>query len=503
MPYRQRSSALVLGKSPAAGGLSLAQITYEAFIDHQNGPLAPSATRDLIGLSVQHYREPGGHGQTLARGVATLQALSDYLETAELDKRALTVYKGIPAMPNQPPVDLVQKLRDSGYQTMDRFFLFEGETSSGEDALWSVRRHFPRYGNATQFYRLKTLQMTQAHGRTTISYDPYWLKTILVELPDGCMTKAEYDYQSLLPKKIVDPNNNVQEALYDGFGQLLASTFHGYEQDVRVGFSALADYSRPKNVSPALAIADAKSVLQKMASAHCYDPFSWMGTVDNTQLQDEWVAEGYLLRGGHIRMTARLRLKGNLASLSDSKKALKRLIDTARQAPVHGLMMQADRYPEDIEQQIRMTLTCWDGFGRTLQSKQKTEPGLANAVDDLGNLLVEEPGSTAVVLKKQLRQVQADPRWRVSERVEYNNKGLVIRTYRPYFADKYGYINDQSLRELGYSDRQFYDPLGRPTRTLTAAGLMRRTTYWAWYTVNEDENDTYEDVEHSRDQPAR
>ena len=502
LPYRQRSNALVLGKSPAAGGLSIAQITYEAFVDHQNGPLAPNATRDLIGLSVQHYREPGGHGQTLAPGIATFQALTDCLETAELDKRALDVYKDIPAMPNQPSVDLAQKLRGSGYQTMNRFFLFEGETSSDEDTLWSVRRHFPQYGNATQFYRLKTLQMTRAHGRTTISYDPYWLQTTLVVLPDGCMTKAEYDYRSLLPNKIVDPNNNVQEALYDGFGLLLASTFHGYEQDVRVGFSALADYSRPKAVSPAIAIADAKSVLQKMASAHCYDPFSWMGTVDNTQLQDEWVAKGYLLPGGHIRMTARLRLRSNRAPLSDSEKTLKRLIDTARQAPVHGLMMQADRYPEDTQQKIRMTLTCWDGFGRTLQSKQKTEPGLANAVDELGNLLVEEPGSTAVGLKKQLRQVQADPRWRVSERVEYNNKGLVIRTYRPYFADKYGYINDQSLRELGYSDRQFYDPLGRPTRTLTAAGFMRRTTYWAWYTVNEDENDTYEDVEPSRDKPA-
>ena len=84
----------------------------------------------------------------------------------------------------------------------------------------------------------------------------------------------------------------------------------------------------------------------------------------------------------------------------------------------------------------------------------------------------------------------ADSRWRISERVEYNSKGLAIRIYRPYFADRHGYINDQSLRELGYSDRQFYDSLGRPTRTLTAAGFMRRMTYWAWYTVSEDENDT-------------
>lgn len=27
---------------------------------------------------------------------------------------------------------------------------------------------------------------------------------------------------------------------------------------------------------------------------------------------------------------------------------------------------------------------------------------------------------------------------------------------------------------------------------------MRRTTYWAWYTVNEDENDTHEELNASQ-----
>ncbi|MFO2464139.1 toxin [Pseudomonas sp. 15FMM2] len=502
LPYRQRSNALVLGKSPAAGGLSLAQITYETFIDLQNGPLAPGATRELIGLSVQHYREPGGHGLTLAPGAATLEALTDYLETAELDEQALAVYKDIPVMPNQPAVDLVQKLKDSGYHTLNRFFLFAGETATKENSLWSIRRYFPQYGNATQFYRLKTLRATQAHGKITITYDPYWLQIISVKLPDGCLTKAEYDYRLLLPRNVVGPNGNVQEALYDGFGQLLASTFYGHEQDVKVGFAALADYNLPEAVTPAAAIKDAKSLLQKMASAHCYDAFSWMGAIDKAQVKPEWITKGYLLPGGYIRMTTRLRLNNSSQSLNNNEKALKALIDKASRVPVHGLMMQADRYPDDTEQQIRLTLTCWDGFGRTLQSKQKTEPGPANAVDEQGNLLVEDkPDSAAQAQKKQLRQVEADPRWRVSERVEYNNKGLIIRVYRPYFADRHGYVNDQSLRELGYSDRQFYDPLGRPTRTLTAAGFMRRNTYWAWYTVNEDENDTYEDVNLLQESP--
>lgn len=497
LPYRQRHNALVLGKAPAAGGLDLKRIAYEAFIDNLDGPLAAGAKRELSSLSVQRYRQAGGLGKTLEPGVATVQALTDYQESAELDDQALNVYKDIPAMPNQPAVDLVQKLSDSGYHPMELFFLFPGEVPPKENRLWSIRRHFPRYGKATQFYRIRALRATEAHGETTLNHDPYMLQTVRVKIPDGCVTKAEYDYRLLLPTKIVDPNGNIQEALYDGFGQMLVNTFRGREQSLNVGFDALERYRPLKDVTPGFAIEHAQSVLQSMARLHCYAPFSWMGAVDLALVKPEWVAKAYLLPSGHIRAGARARLGARARQgsgrqgLSDSDKQLKALIDNARRTPVHGLMLQADRYPDDAAQQIRMTLTCWDGFGRTLQTKQKTESGLANAVDDKGNLLVDEvPDKAPGTLKKQLRQVQADPRWRVSERVEYNNKGLVIRVYRPYFADKHAYVNDQSMRELGHCDRQFYDPLGRPTQTLTAGGFMRRTTYWAWYTVNEDENDT-------------
>ncbi|KRP46694.1 Insecticide toxin TcdB middle/C-terminal region [Pseudomonas libanensis] len=494
LPYRQRHNALVLGKAPVPGGLDPARIAYELCIDTRDGPLAAGAMRTLSGLSVQRYRQAGSVGKTLEPGVATAQALVDYLETAELDDKALSVYNDIPAMPNQPTVDLVQKLSDSGYHSMAMFFLFDGEVPPGENRLWSIRRHFPRYGKPSQFYRLRALRATEAHGETILQYDNYSLQTLRVKTPDGCLTKAEYDYRLLLPTKIVDPNGTVQEALYDGFGQLLASSFHGQEQGLRVGFPDLESYHPRKNVTPAMAIEEAQSLLQDMASAHCYTPFSWMGSIDPALIKPEWITKRYLLPGGHIRMSVRTRLSSARQPLSASETQLKALIDTASRTPVHGLLLQADRYHGDAERQVRMTLTCWDGFGRSLQTKQKTEPGPAHAVDNKGNLLVDELRDESGALKKQLRQVHADPRWRVSERVEYNNKGLVIRVYRPYFANSHAYVNDHSMRELGHSDQQFYDPLGRPTRTLTAGSFMRRTTYWAWYTVNEDENDTYEEL---------
>jgi hypothetical protein len=157
--------------------------------------------------------------------------------------------------------------------------------------------------------------------------------------------------------------------------------------------------------------------------------------------------------------------------------------------PIHIATLVADRYPNDNQRQIRITVTCCDGFGRTLQSKQQVESGTAYVVNAKGELTLED-GTP--------KELTAAKRWRISERVEYNNKGLAIRTYRPYFADQHDYINDVSLRQFGHCDLQFYDALGRPTRTRLAKqnGLsyMRRQTRHPWYTLDEDENDTLEEV---------
>jgi YD repeat-containing protein len=130
-----------------------------------------------------------------------------------------------------------------------------------------------------------------------------------------------------------------------------------------------------------------------------------------------------------------------------------------------------------------MSMESFDGFGRSVQSKQRVEPGLAHRVNDEGELLAGD-------------DAHADPRWRVSERVEYDTKGQVIRVYRPYFANSDRYINDDSHRdaEHSYHDLQFYDALGRPTETWTAAGWLRRQRYTPWYSISEDENDTAEEV---------
>jgi hypothetical protein len=411
LPYRQRTNAMVV----PATDLSPADISYEQFTA-ADGKFALLA-RTLTGLSVQRYIGCDD-------GEASFEALPDATESAELDAHALSAYERV-----MNEEQLAAKLLEVGYQRMQAFFPDEALT------LWSVKRSFATYAPAQGFYRIQTFRPTASHGWSSVEHDPYHLMLTSMTDPSGCTTRATYDYRTLQPVTIIDPNQNTQQALYDGFGQLRATTFFGTELGEPIGFDSIDQYpdfsGKPYEVVQAPSLA-----LGKMASVFYYDLFSWMET---------------------------------------------------RHEPVHSVVLLADRYPDDEQRQIRMTLQSLDGFGRTLQTRQRVEDGKAYSVDPDGNLKLEYGTQEPEI-------VDAAPRWRVSERVEYNNKGLPVRVYRPYFANNHVYVTDKAMREHGYHDKQRYDPLGRPITTTTAKGWMRRQSYLTWYTVSEDENDTAEEV---------
>lgn len=410
LPYRQRSNAMLA----LATAFSVEDISYEHFVDPSSKfSLLP---RTLTALSVQRY--VGCEGKE-----ATFVALADAIELAELDDHALSAYDRV-----MTREQLIERLSELKYQLMPSFLPEDGLN------LWSVRRGYNTYQDAAGFYRVNTFRPTSSHGWSTVEYDPYGIAVTRLTDPAGCETSAEYEYRTLQPVRIIDPNRNTQEAAYDGFGQVMVTSFYGTEMGVAVGFDPIA--ALPYPVTPDEALLNPSSNLKRHATFHCHDAFSWMQGAPKT--------------------------------------------------PVHSAVLIADRYPDDPERQIRISLASYDGFGRVLQTRQLVEDGDAYKVDASSGTLEIENGEPVTV--------DASPRWRVSERVEYNNKGLPIRVYRPYFASSHRYVKDQSFRDHGFCDKQFYDPLGRPTVTLTAAGWMRRQTYLTWYTISEDENDTEEEM---------
>lgn len=151
--------------------------------------------------------------------------------------------------------------------------------------------------------------------------------------------------------------------------------------------------------------------------------------------------------------------------------------------PPHVVALTTDRYDSGTErdqQQIRQQILFSDGFGRELQTSIRYADGEAWQRGENGLLL------------KRLSQTT---RWAISGRTEYDNKGQPIRTYQPYFLDSWQYVIDDSLREESYADTYCYDPLGRVWQIITAKGYVRRTFFLPWLVVDEDENDTLDEID--------
>lgn len=457
LPYRSRGNAMMIPDTE----LVAADVCYERFID-PGGPLGAHRPRTLVQLSVQRY-------QGCADGEASFAALPDYTETAELDEAALEAYAEV-----MTPDERDAKLEELGYHRMSAFLPAENAV------LWSVQQGFATFAPLDAFHRVLAYRLAPELGETRADYDEHGLFVTRTTLPDGCATDAEYDYHTLLPHRIVDPNRNTQEAAYDAFGRVVATAFYGTEKGQPVGFAPVSDHVHLYTL-PDEALADPEGAIGNAATVSFYAPCAWMGQISPASLANAPEDTRWALPGGYVRASARWRLAAG--ELSDDLAAL---VMQAGRHPPHAAVLLADRYPGDPEKQIRRSVVDSDGFGRALQQKHFVEPGEAYVTNADGGLELDGDG--------QPLKAPTDTRWRVSERVEYNNKGLPVRTYRPYFADTHRYVRDEAFREFGYCDRQHYDPLGRPTVTWTAAGWMRRRTYWPWYTIAEDENDTAEEV---------
>lgn len=486
LPYLRRTNTLKLPKAPLAEGLEPSAINHEALLI-RSATAAWKARQVLTGLSLHRYRNPDASGP-LADGQASVEALLDHTETAELNEVALKVYDVL--KPLAPSFDLTRRLEDAGYKKMPIALPGDSEWDK-QGKLWSVRRHFVTYKKLDGFFKPLSVKQSPQHGPTTFTHDRYGCLTTSIKLPDDCTTTASnIDYRILQSTRITDANNVVQEASYDAFGQVQAISHFKSSDDGTIGFSPLCTYIRRFHDRPDLAIENPDQALQQVASAYFYDAFSWMGRLAFTTPQEQaWsneaIAMGDLLPGGHIRASTRARLARSGIKKTPYEQALQTKIESVRREPVHCATLQADRYLNDREnKKIRIGVECWDGFGRSLQSKQKAGPGTALAVNQDGTLKWVDD-------KPQEHEV--DLRWRVSERTEYNNQGLVTRTYRPYFSDRHRYINDESLRQSGLCDQYFHDPLGRLIRVINAKGDERHHTWHPWYSITADENDTQPD----------
>ncbi len=442
---------------------------YEQLID-QSGLPQPLPEPEQIEWTRHYYIAPGAQ-TPLPFGQATREALFSHIEQAEITNQDLT-------------------------KAMEGFLTGEALQSMMADAQYLNQEGYywrpsarACYASLTGFMHL-TCQIApfkDTSAKTQFDYDAYacCLKQVTDAL--GNVTQVLHDYRRLQPQKIIDLNQNTQEAAYDPLGRLRVSASYGTENKRPIGFTPVEQY-RTSITTVEAALADPSQAIQQAAVVYYDAAFSWMGQLDPSALPSG-IDQATLRKLGFITTAGWIRARyhwhnappvGSDWSAEDWQQLIQLFNNTPR-TPIHSVAFTHDRYPDDAQRQIRCAIVFADGFGRSLQTKQRVDAGDAWVADDKGNLVLQGG--------QPLTQ-NADVRWVVSGRVEYNNKGLPVRTYQPYFINTYQYVNDASLRQCGHYDTYYYDPLGRNVQAKTAAGYWRRTTLGVWFDIHEDENDT-------------
>jgi len=262
----------------------------------------------------------------------------------------------------------------------------------------------------------------------------------------------KHNYRVLTPCRMTDANGNRSEVAFDTRGQVIASAIWGKEGEgdsLEGYFAGFADEASDRLQA---ILEDSHTFLGKATGFFYYDPFSWMRTREEAKPIPNYAAG--LTREVHV---------------SDEN---------------------------GVPSPIQRAVSYSDGFGRTMLTKVQAEDGERPLYNEAGELQIGEDGSVLTEGIDYCTTDQDDPetpeitRWVGNGRVIYNNKGLPVRQYEPFF-DSHPYFTDNAaLREIGVSPWLYYDPLGRNVCTHFPDGTLTEVEFTPWKIVTYDPNDT-------------
>ncbi|EPS38200.1 hypothetical protein H072_7990 [Dactylellina haptotyla CBS 200.50] len=147
--------------------------------------------------------------------------------------------------------------------------------------------------------------------------------------------------------------------------------------------------------------------------------------------------------------------------------------------PLRTYSIIRDTHESDLQQgvasEIQVQIAYTDGLGRTIQTVSQCEPSPIN--EDKPD---QKPGMI----------------WIYSGWILYNNKGLEVRKFEPFYSDTNIFTRDAAR---GVSPYIFYDAMDRVVGQLNANKSWSKIVYGAWKTSYYDENDTIQPVPDSDD----
>ena len=253
---------------------------------------------------------------------------------------------------------------------------------------------------------------------------------------------AGFDYRVLSPYMVQDANGSRTMHAFDihgmavgmaGLGQpheRLGDTLDGFQPDLTE--AQLEEYfSNP--------LSHAKQLLSGATSRSVHDNFAYYRTRDSNQPSATVVST--LSRETHV----------------------------------------SDLEPGKVSR-VFTSLGYYDGLGRNIQAKGQAEPGPVTSLPDLRRARRKDQSCQYA----EENPIICQERWITSGWSVYNNKGLQIRVYEPFFSRTHQYETDN---KLGVSEIAFYDPLGRTIGTLSPDHTWSKVLHEPWRSETWDKND--------------
>ncbi|MDQ1350694.1 MAG: hypothetical protein QG657_996, partial [Acidobacteriota bacterium] len=336
---------------------------------------------------------------------------------------------------------------------VDAVLMQEGKfTHSEGDANWWIR------SGTTQFIKgTETAADAQNRFYSPISYtDPYGAVTTVNYYKDyflfieetkdalGNNTRVDlFDFRTLSPRRMKDPNNNISEAITDELGLVKAIALYGKgsEADELTGLNEFTTSTESALIS---------------------NFFNAATSSDLTAI------------GKNLLQGATARFVYDFDVYKNSAKPV-----------VVASIVREEHFLKKPDSPVQLSFEYSNGLGKVVMKKVQAEPGPAKQVtvnDNDGTYSVTET-DTAALAPKQLR-------WIGNGRTILNNKGNPVKQYEPYFSVTHQYEDLEELVETGVTPILYYDALGRMIRTDMPDGTFNKTEFDSWQQQVFDQNDT-------------
>jgi hypothetical protein len=330
--------------------------------------------------------------------------------------------------------------------------MLEGKfTHSEGDDNWWVR------SGTTQFIDTgETATDAQNRFYLPISYtDPYNAKTkvkyyndyflFIEETEDALGNRAKVDlfnFRTLSPKRMKDPNGNFSEVLLDELGLVKAMAVFGKGNE-----------------------ADDLTGLNEFSS-----------TAEITLVNDFFNAaasEVLVTHGKDLLQHATARFVYDFDAYRNSGKPA-----------VVASIVREEHFQLNNNSLVQLGFEYSNGLGQVVMKKVQAEPGLAKQVtinpDDTYTISEID---TSILVPKQLR-------WIGNGRTVLNNKGNVVKQYEPYFSVTHQFEDLKELVETGVTPIMYYDAMGRLIKTEMPDDTFSKTEFDSWKQSIHDPNDT-------------